>query len=276
MTAELAGLVPDLDEQTYHAHPALSSTGARRLLDSPARFRWHQDHPEPPRAAFDVGTAVHAKVLGVGAAIAVIPDDVLASNGAASTKEAKAFIEDARVQGLVPVKQAVSDEVTAMSEAVLQHPTARLLFEQDGIPEASMFATDPDTGVQVRCRFDYWAPYAVDLKTTAGPASKAGFEKVVANHGYDVQQEHYEFTAEQLFDERRPFLFVVVEKTPPYLVGVHQLDREFVEIGQKKAARARRLFAECLTTGVWPGYPPEVQLASPPLYHVYDFQENHE
>jgi hypothetical protein len=59
-------------------------------------------------------------------------------------------------------------------------------------------------------------------------------------------------------------------------VGVHQLDREFAEIGRKKAAKARRVFAECTETGIWPGYPTEVQLLSPPLYHVYDFQENHE
>jgi hypothetical protein len=276
MTDTLTGIVADLPEEAYFASPALSSTGARLILDSPARFHYRQTHPEPITRAFDVGSAVHAKVLGVGAAIAVIPDEILASNGAASTASAKAFIEDARAAGLTPVKAAVAEEIDAMSEAALTHPTARALFEQPGIPEASLFATDPETGVEIRARFDFWAPISVDLKTTATLASKSGFEKAVANHGYDVQQEHYGDTEKLITGERRPFVFVVVEKTPPYLVGVHQLDREFVEIGRKKAARARRIFAECTASGVWPGYPPEVQLLSPPLYHVYDFQENHE
>jgi hypothetical protein len=274
--ATLAGVIEDMPEEEYHAHPALSSTGARLLLDSPARFHYRQTHPEPARKEFDVGTAVHAKVLGVGAPIAVIPEEYLASNGAASTKNAKEFIEEARLAGVTPVKTAVAEEIDAMSEAVLRHPTARALFEQPGTPEASLFATDPETGVELRARFDFWAPINVDLKTTATLASKSGFEKAVANHGYDVQQEHYGDTEQLITGERHPFVFVVVEKAPPYLVGVHQLDREFTEIGRKKAAKARRVFAECTETGIWPGYPTEVQLLSPPLYHVYDFQENHE
>lgn len=270
------GIITDLDEATYHAYPALSSTGARLLLDSPARFNYRQTHPERARKEFDVGTAVHAKVLGVGAAIAIITDDLLASNGAASTKAAKEFIENARAEGLTPVKQDVADEIDAMSEAVLGHPTAKSLFEQDGQAEASLFATDPETGVEIRARFDFLAPICVDLKTTAGEASKKGFEKSAANYGYDVQQEHYEDTLLQVVGNRRPFLFVVVEKTAPYLVGVHQLDREFVEIGAKKAARARRIYAECMASGTWAGYPEEVQLVSPPLYHAFDFQERYE
>jgi len=79
------GIVLDLPESQYHSRPELSSTEARRLLDSPAKFKWAQTHPQAPKAEFDLGHAVHEKVLGVGGGIAVIPDDVLASNGAVST-----------------------------------------------------------------------------------------------------------------------------------------------------------------------------------------------
>lgn len=275
MTDTLTGIVPDMPELDYHAHPALSSTGARLLLDSPARFKYRQEHPEEPKATFDIGSAVHAKVLGVGAPITVIPAEYLASNGAVSTKEAKAFVEGARDAGKIPVKQAVADEITAMVEAVLSNRMARTLLEQDGTPEASLFATDPATGVDLRARFDLYAPIGVDLKT-GRDASKWGFERAVAVHGYDVQQEHYVHIRQLLTGEEAPFVFVVVEKEAPYLTAVHRLDVEFIEIGAAKAKRAREIYAECVATDTWPGYPDEIQLLSPPIFHIADFQEHYD
>ena len=72
------GVVLDLDERTYHAQPDLSSTQARRLLDSPAKYLHALSAPEEPKAEYDLGTAVHSKVLGVGARTIAYPDDVLA------------------------------------------------------------------------------------------------------------------------------------------------------------------------------------------------------
>lgn len=275
MTDTLQGIIPDLPEADYHARPELSSTGARLLLDSPARFHYRQTHPEPTRKEFDVGSAVHAKVLGVGASITVIPDDILATNGATSTKAAKEFIENARIAGLIPVKQAVADEIDAIVESVMAHPMGRALLEQDGTPEASLFATDPDTGVDLRARFDFYAHIGVDLKT-GRDASKWGFERAVATHGYDVQQEHYRHIRRLITGETNPFVFLVVEKEPPYLVAVHRLDAEFEEIGAVKAATARRIYADCLATDEWPGYPADIQLLSPPIFHIADFQENYD
>lgn len=262
-----------MPEAEYHARPELSSTGARRILESPAKFQWARMHPEPPKAAFDLGTAVHSKVLGVGAPTVAIPDEVLASNGAVSTKAAKEWIEQARAEGKTPVKADVAAQVDAMAESVLAN--ARPLFEQDGHAEASLFATDPETGVELRARFDYLAPVGVDLKSTGKTASPAAWPRTVFDLGYDVQQEHYQHIRRLIEGEPHPFVFVAVETTPPYLVGLHQLDREFVEIGAAKARRARQIYAECLTTGNWPGYPTEIGLVPPPMWAVYDYQDNY-
>lgn len=272
---EYSGIVPVLDEAQYHAHHALSSTQARQLLKSPAHYRYALSHPQAPKSAFDLGTAVHAKVLGVGAQIAVIPAEVLATNGAVSTTAAKEFIAQARAGGLIPVKADVAAEVDEMSEAVLAHPNARLLFEQDGQAEASVFATDLETGVELRARFDLLAPVCVDLKTTGKEASKDGFSKSVASFGYDVQRSHYLDTLELITGERRRMLFVVVESTAPYLVGVYELDRDFSDMGDVKAKAAREKLAACTRADTWPGYPTEIGLVIPPMYAVYDFQDNY-
>jgi PDDEXK-like domain of unknown function (DUF3799) len=285
MSADLKGIVRDLPEAEYHARPELSSTEARLLLQSPAKYRWKKDHPPliEPSKKFDLGTAVHTRVLGVGEPVAVIPEEMLASNGAASTKAAKEFIADARTKGLVPLKQSDYEPTVQAAESVLAHPTARALFNQPGAAEVSVFATID--GVDVRARFDFLPDQgerrrvAVDLKTTID-ASVNAFEKTVASYGYDVQRAWY---LDALDEAEGPMphglepelLFVAVEKEPPYLVAVHQLPTQWAEMGRVKAAKAREIFAECTANNQWPGYPEEVQLLTPPVWAVYEFEERY-
>ncbi|HEU5223467.1 MAG TPA: PD-(D/E)XK nuclease-like domain-containing protein [Candidatus Lumbricidophila sp.] len=260
----LQGIVHDLDEATYHAHHALSATGAKRLLDSPARFRWETDNRVNKRS-FDVGHAVHAKVLGVGSPVIGLDFDSYRTKAAQEARDA------AYAGGLVPMLVKDMEPINAAAESVLAHPTARQLFEQDGTPETSLFATVD--GVECRARFDYFAPINVDLKTTSGRADVHGFAQSSFKFGYDVQQEFYGDVLEAVAGERRPFVFVMVEMDAPFLVGVHQLDRDAAGIGRGKARRARQVFAECTASGKWPGYPAEIQLVAPPMWAVYEAQD---
>lgn len=267
-------------EEAYHSHPALSSTGARQLLKAPRKFQYAQDHPQPYKKAYDLGTLAHSKVLGTGTQPVVIPEELLASNGAASTKAAKEFIEGARAQGSIPVKQELFDEVNAMAEAILAHREARDLFEQEGDAEASVFATDPETGVEMRARFDFLPnfmqpdPWCVDLKTSGKNADAESFSKTVADFGYDVQEAHYLDTLKfATGDATARMKFVVVETDAPHLVAVHELSFEFAEIGAARARRARELFAQCTASGIWPGYDDAPLPLQPPLWHIFQNQE---
>lgn len=280
-------IVYDVSERDYHEHRALSSTGARRLLESPARFNYWRTHQEPGKQSFDVGTAVHTKVLGVGAGTIAYPDEHVTASGSVSTKAATvAWADEQRANGLTPIAPAQAARVEGMAEAVLAHPTARALFEQPGNPEASVFATDEDTGVDMRARFDYLpdltldTPVAVDLKTTAKLASADGFAKTVGAYGYDVQEMFYARTLANAMSsapgfEPLPFAFVVVESEAPHLVAVHQLDIEWQQMGAAKVQRALELYAECSASDIWPGYPTKTQLLSPPNYLVYQHEDEY-
>lgn len=263
MTATtLTGIVHNLPDAEYFAHGSLSSTGARRLLDSPARYRWEQDHPLPPRTSFDEGHAVHTLVLGTGSDVVELDFDNYRTKAAQEERDA------VYAAGGVPMLVKDMAPIRATAEAVLAHPTARRLFEQDGHPETSLFA-EVD-GVSCRARFDFYARIAVDLKTTAGRADKHGFAQSAAKYGYDAQQGWYQDVREAVTGERGEFVFVVVEKEAPYLVGVHQLDRDFVDLGRAKARRARQIYTECTTTNSWPGYPEPIQLVVPPVWAIND------
>lgn len=270
------GIVLGMPDDEYHSGPELSSTGAKLLLKAPATFRHYIENERAPKTVFDVGHAAHAKVLGVGAGVVEYPAEHLTPSGNVSTKAATLeWAATQRALGLTPISPDEAGRVHAMSEAILAHPAAKALLEQEGDPEVSLFATDPETGVRLRARYDYRAAIAADLKTTAGSASPTEFARSVFRLGYDVQDSHYRYTDQLICGADRPMVFIVVEKDAPHLVGVHQLDRDFIEMGAAKAARARHLFAQASTTGVWGGYPTEITLTTPPMYAIYDYQDNY-
>jgi exodeoxyribonuclease VIII len=271
-------IVHDLPDADYHSRPELSSTGARLLLPefggSPAKFRYRQGR-EYTSAAFDVGKAVHAAVLGVGAEAVAYPEDVLASNGAASTKAAKEWADSVRFEGKIPMKAADMRPITGMSEAVLKHPTARALFELPGHREVSVFS-EVD-GVKVRARFDVLTDetpqgvFGIDLKTTSESASADAFTKTVVKYGYFLQEQWYRETLGQ--DIR--FAFVVVESTAPYLVAVHELGLAYQDMGKTLAKVARTVYAECEATNTWPGHPEDVQTLEPPVWAAMAHEERY-
>lgn len=259
------GVYLDMDEQAYHSSPALSSTGARAILKSPARFQWEREHPVF-KDVFDVGSALHTLVLGTGWEVDVLDFDDW------RTKAAQAAKAESRAAGRIPLLVKDFEPVKAMALSVLAHPTARGLFERDGAFEPSLFADDPATGVPMRCRFDFLpdltddTTIAVDLKSAIS-ADPDDFGRDAAKFGYDVQDCWYRNVLRLARgDVDIEFAFVVVEKSAPYLVSVVQLDAEFEVIGAQRVRRAIDVFAECQASGEWPGYGEGTHFVGPPRW----------
>jgi hypothetical protein len=265
-------LVPDMDEAEYHAHPALSSSGAKKLLppSCPALFKWERENKRPEKRAFDLGHAAHAKVLGVGARLAVV--DALDWR----TKAAREARDEAYAEGLTPVLAHEDEQITGMAAAILEHPIASAVFDPDyGSPEQSLFWCDERFGVERRARLD-WLPepsggrlIVADYKTCIS-AEPAAIRKTVANYGYYMQAPWYIDAVRALgLAEDVSFVFVFQEKTAPYLVTVVELDAMALRLGAARNDQALAVFAECTETGDWPGYSDEVELISLPSWATY-------
>lgn len=262
--------VSQVPDEVYFAHPALSQSGAKLLLppSCPALFRWQRDHPRPATKALDLGSAAHAEVLGAGG-YAVIPEDVLASNGAASTGAAKAFIADARAKGLTPIKPAEAQQVRDMAAAIRANPEAVRLLGP-GRPEVAMLWTDAESGVQLRCKVD-WLPddpsTLVDYKTAVS-AAPSWFQRHYTDFGYHQQAAWYldALAAVGLCDDAE-FIFLVQQKTPPYLVQPFRLSAAAIAAGRELNRRAIRIFADCTATGVWPGFSDRVETVDLPDWY---------
>jgi hypothetical protein len=270
--------VYDLTAETYHADPvperlgrSLSASGAKKLLppSCPAIFEWERRNGRPPKDAFDFGHAAHQMVLGVGAEIATIDAKDWRTKAAAEAKDA------AHAEGKIPLLAKDFQVVAAMAGAIRSHPIASVLLDPaNGKPEQSLFRQD-ESGVMLRSMLD-WLPNSTtgrmivpDYKTSTS-ASPEVFAKSVANYRYHMQDAWYRdmVTGLGLADDVA-FVFIVQEKTPPYLVTVVELDTEAVRIGRELNRQAIDLYAECQSSGIWPGYTEDVELISLPAWATY-------
>lgn len=277
MMSDLQGVYENMPEAEYHARPELSSTRARLILESPAKYKYSLTHPQEPKLVFDLGTAAHTKILGVGAGVIAYPEEHLTPSGNVSTSKATvAWAAEQRANGLTPISPDDVSKVNGMAEAALAHPEARRILERATQREVSLFATDKRTNTDLRARFDvYGDDECGDLKS-ALDASPHGFQKAVWNHRYDVQQEHYLTVRHLIAGDRPPFKFIAIEKTAPYLVGVYELDEQWQEIGDVWATAARKILRACTDAGIWPGYASDVHRLTPPMGLIYDHQERFE
>lgn len=278
------GIHPGIPHDDYHAHPALSSTGARLLTDPscPALFRHAMDHPEERvvTEALEFGQAYHTLAFGVGPDVVEIPADTLASNGAASTSEARQFVAEARAAGAIPLKPGKYAELLAMTAALRADPIFAAATS-DGDPEVSFFWRDL-YGVDCRARVD-WLPkpgkrrlIVPDLKSARSAHPRTFARTAVVDHGYAQQADWYlrGLRALGYADSRAAFVFFPQEKTPPYLVQPMQLDAEAMRVGEILNDRALETYARCAESGQWPGYHDGVALVSLPGWYSQPILES--
>lgn len=243
------GLHFDLPEADYHGHQgSLSQSGIKTLLESPARFDYERRNPSPPTQAMELGTIAHSLRLGVGAGVEVIDADNW------RTKAANEAADKARAEGKVPLLTKDYKIVCDMAEAADRDPIVKALLS-GGEPEVSAFWPDEETGVLRRGRFDYLRDdVLVDYKTAAN-ASPRTFGRTAYKYGYFIQHPYYVDLARDCdMPGVRSLVFLVQDKRPPYCIAAMELDKDAVQLGREKAAKALQMYRDCTETGVWPAW----------------------
>lgn len=254
--------VYDMPADVYHADPiprpgrSLSSSGARRIMATcPAKYIYEADHPKKPTKPMELGSAAHKLILGVG------PEVVLVDHEKWNTNAIKAEVAEIRESGGLPLKPAEYEQVHEMAAAIRKHELAAALLGGTGRAEQALFWRDPPTKVWRRALLDWLAPkgpdgriYLADYKT-AESAHPDAISRSLINFGYHQQGAWYVDAVRALgLAEDVPYLLVVQEKTPPYLVSVVQLTEVAMDAGRHENRKAIRLFARCMKSGQWPPY----------------------
>ena len=246
----------------YHADPSISASHLHAVAISPENyFRKFVDPNRPsvePTSAMRFGTLAHCAVLEpdeLHARFAVCPP-----RNTKAGKERAAELEAAGIEVVSSLDWALAGK---LAQAVRRHPVANELLS-NGKAEQSFWWTDLDTELRCKCRPDWMCRETViDLKTTTD-ASPAGFARSVAKFRYHVQQAHY---MAGTFATR--FVFIAVEKSYPYNIGVYELDDDALAEGQRLADRDLRRIKRCRESETWPGFSPEITSLSLPAW-AYD------
>ena len=91
----------------------------------------------------------------------------------------------------------------------------------------------------------------------------------MANWRYDVQDPFYTDGVKIATGRNvKAFVFIAVEKKPPYAVGVYVLDSASREIGRAMYQHDLKVYAECLANDNWPGYGDKIQTINMPTWHA--------
>lgn len=195
------GIYFNLNEDTYHADPALGSSDVRNLLLSPPDFWWgsslnpDREQGDDDTAARLRGKAIHKLVLEPGTADfdklfrrSPHTADMTPSEKAQATKALKAKLPP----GVNILSGKDYDRCIIAGAMITKNPKLATAFT-GGAAEVSIF-WERD-GVRCKARIDYLKPRGLgDLKSITNWKKiefKRACHEAISNYRYDMQAAHY-------------------------------------------------------------------------------------
>lgn len=253
----------DISDEEYRADPcespSLNASVAKILVNETPLHAWTA-HPRlnpgfvrEEKEIFDLGTVAHALMLqGLEHAAILDFDDW-------RKKEAKDMRDQLRASGNVPILRKHWNRVQAMVDAgkrqLAAHKEAKNAFS-DGKPEQSLVWED-DHGVICRARLDWLHDSRKrfsDYKSTGMTANPDAISRSMFGAGWDVQEAFYRRGLKKLgFDAVGTF--VCQEDSAPYALSAIGFNPLIQRVGDGKVQMAIDLWAKCLESYEWPGYP---------------------
>lgn len=264
------GLHHGVASELYHGSGHLgvvSNTALKHFARSPAHYYAYATGAadEGDKPAFAFGRAAHCAILepDVYARTYVAAPDF----GDCRKKENKERRDVWRREnaGKIPLDADEAAVVLRVRDAVRNHPLAGRMI-RDGAAELTALWTDAMTGLRCKSRADYYVErlgMIVDVKTCED-ASEAAFRRDVFSYRYHFQHALYRAGFAALGAPCRHFVFLAVEKKPPYAVAVYELDERGIAVGHDRVRTLMVRLADCVRKNEWPSYPTKIHTLSTP------------
>lgn len=237
--------VSNIPDKEYFAIPAISSTGIKALLKSPAHFKALENSSFDSKA-LRIGSATHQILLG-GDNCLVLP------GSSRTTKEAKEIIKNEKSKTVLTKDEWSTAELVANT---LSKTASWQTLMEDAECEVSFVGEYMD-GTKAKAKADIVKrrnKMIADVKTTSDIHN---FQRSIFNFRYDIQAAWYS----RLFSYEFPvesFLFIAVETAPPYDSRFFVLDEEVIENANEEIDQAIEIYRRCIKTDEWPGYEAEI------------------
>lgn len=268
------GIYKNLDEKIYHASYGISKHGLDLIAKSPASYRYINDNPtDDDNKALIFGGACHAYILEPD----IFNEHYILSEfqdfRTKAAKEWKAANSDKRILTADDFK-IIED----MKKAITNHPTASILLDlTQGFSELSAYwidnKNDSPTYRLCRCRADFINTahnLIIDLKTTIC-AGESKFIRDIVNYRYHVQAAYYLDGLKNCGLDIQQFIFIAIEKTAPYEIGIYELSPNDIQLGRQIYRRNLKIYHDCMNSGKWPSYDADIRTVQlPPWAHRID------
>lgn len=250
-----------MTNKEYHSlNTHISKSGLDEIAQSPAHYydKYVLGNKSEQTPAMALGSAFHSFVLEI---------DKFVNEFAISEKfdkRTKAGQQEAAQFAMANLDKTIIDAsdyelIQNMTTSLYKHPIASELLSKEAlqsaiIEQSFLFSI---RGVNCKIRPDVYSQnedLLIDLKTT-GDASPDGFGKSAFNFRYHVQAAFYLDGFAKVTGKRpKGFVFVAIEKTAPFHVGVYYITESDIELGRETYLKDLKTYADCIKSGKWHGY----------------------
>ncbi len=247
-------LFRQMPAHVYHAdRDALSCSMMKPLLVSPAHFQASLAAFGNSSRAKDFGTALHVLLLQpelAGQELAVF-----SGHADGRSKVYQEFVADNSDKLVLDEPTfALARQVVVKIAETPYKGRALGKFIEESIPEATIYFTEPTTGLRMRVRIDAYHPdITFDLKSTRHAIMRA-FARDAIEFDYDLQAFMYSL-GRAMFEgtkEPKPFVFIATESTAPHSVSTLAAGSTFMENGLRKFQACAGAFKACTDARMWP------------------------
>lgn len=243
----LVGIFDNIPNEVYHHPdcPGISKSDLDLIHQSVRHWQAKREFPKKePTPAMLFGSAFHDLIL--------LPDLFPTKWGVKVKKEKPPKVKKKSAKDITPEEVTVDvipeevvddrhlfkeeewDALHAMADQFHAHPIAKAIM--DGARcEQTLFWYDEKTGILCKCRPDIMRTDGIlaDLKSASDGCFNE-FRRAIVNYNYDKQSAHYLIGASTVMKRKyETFLFIVVEKTPPYCMAIYNVNEAVIEAGAK-------------------------------------------
>jgi hypothetical protein len=238
----------------YHRSPGISNSMISTFIENPETF--HQQYLQgdavlkKSSVSLAFGTRIGQMLeftRGYADRLMACPPKIL---NAAGRMAGPTFNEFARDNS---DKMIMSVDRFAEAEAVCLQVEANELA-------SNLLATSQQTEYSIRfgwqdliCRVrpDFVHPACIVDVKTARSAEAGDFARSIEKWGYHRQAALYRLGYQMLTDTEQPFVFLVIQNSPPYTVSTFDIDPAWLRDGMKEVLDALAGIRECLANGQW-------------------------
>lgn len=245
-----------MSNKEYREKEGISSSDLKKIVKSPAHYRYWKDHPEDnDTPALVMGRACHKYMLEKDD---FFTEFAIAPNVDRRTKEGKAqwllFQTENADKDIITAEEF--EKIKEMHKAL--YSTEFVADLLSGEKELSFFTVDDDTLLPLKCRPDCLSVVKgtnilIDYKTCTD-AENMRFYRDSVKLNYDLQLAYYIDILKKVTGEDFLVVILAQEKSAPYAVNVFELSEQYLESGRGVYREMLKVYAECEKSGNWYGY----------------------